>query len=109
MKITVMSSKAVKPAYGSGGTPCSAADDAVVPLTVFDKVNFDQYISGVTLFHPPAPPHRALELGLAKALAVHRMWAGRLGVDAGGNRAILLNDARARLVEATADATEKSG
>ncbi|TVT98731.1 hypothetical protein EJB05_55961, partial [Eragrostis curvula] len=36
-------------------------------------------------------------------MAVHREWAGRLGTDAKGNRVILLNDAGARLVEATAD------
>ncbi|OEL26922.1 Agmatine coumaroyltransferase-2 [Dichanthelium oligosanthes] len=103
MKITVQSSKAVKPAHGSGGAPCPTATDNVVPLTVFDKVNFDQRISGVNFFHPPAPPHGALELGLAKALAAHRVWAGRLGVDANGDRAIVLNDAGARFVEATAD------
>ncbi|CAN6352379.1 unnamed protein product [Urochloa humidicola] len=103
MKITIQSSKAIEPAYGgAGGAPCCDAT-AAVPLTVLDKVNFDAHISAVRFFHPPAPPHGALELGLAKALAAHRVWAGRLGVDAGGDRAILLNDAGARLVEATAD------
>ncbi|CAL4991638.1 unnamed protein product [Urochloa decumbens] len=103
MKITVHSSKLVKPAYaaGSGATP--SAGEAV-PLTVFDKVNFDQYISSVNLFHPPAPPIAALENSLAMALATHRECAGRLGLDAAGRRhVILLNDAGARLVEATTD------
>ncbi|KAF8650870.1 hypothetical protein HU200_063780 [Digitaria exilis] len=81
-----------------------AADDddtvVVVPLTVFDKVNFDEHILAVSFFHPPSPPAAALEVGFAEALAAHRAWAGRLG----GNRStILLNDAGARLVEATAD------
>jgi hypothetical protein len=46
-----------------------------------------------------------MEAGLAKMLAEYRHWAGRLvTVDATtGKRAILLNDAGARLVEATAD------
>ncbi|RLM50352.1 hypothetical protein C2845_PMPSC049114 [Panicum miliaceum] len=41
--------------------------------------------------------------GLAKALAAHRQWAGQFGVDDGGGRAILLNDAGVRFVDATAD------
>lgn len=103
MKITVLSSKAVRPAYGGGGV--APADDDVMPLTVFDKANFDKYISGIYAFHPPAaPPNNAvLEAGLARALAEYREWAGRLRVDAGGDRAIHLNDAGARFVEATAD------
>jgi len=46
-----------------------------------------------------------MEAGLAKMLAEYRHWAGRLvTVDATtGKRAILLNDAGARLVEALAD------
>ncbi|CAL4961389.1 unnamed protein product [Urochloa decumbens] len=95
MKITVQSSKAVRPDYGS--------DD--VPLSVFDKVNFDTYVSVIYVFRPPMPPNAALEAGLARALAEYREWAGRLGVDADGNRAILLTDEGARLVEATADVT----
>lgn len=104
MKITVHSSKAVKPAYDDGAAtaPATAAADAV-PLTVFDKVNFDTYISVIYAFRPPAPSNAALEAGLAKVLAEYREWAGRLGVDARGNRAILLTDEGARFVEATAD------
>ncbi|CAN6239716.1 unnamed protein product [Urochloa humidicola] len=96
MKITVHSSKAVKPAYGANAAPFAAAD--AVPLTVFDKVTFNEYISGITFFSPPAPPNAALEAGLARALAEYREWAGRLGADA-----ITLSDAGARFVEATAD------
>ncbi|KAF8694200.1 hypothetical protein HU200_038327 [Digitaria exilis] len=101
MKITVQSSKVIKPAYGSRGAPrCPDDTDVVVPLTVFDKVNFDEHILAVSFFHPPSPPASALELGFAEALAAHRAWAGRLG---GDRSTILLNDAGARLVEATAD------
>ncbi|CAL5016559.1 unnamed protein product [Urochloa decumbens] len=68
------------------------------------KTTFDEYISGITFFRPPAPPNAALEAGLARALAEYREWAGRLGADdARGDRAIILSDAGARFVEATAD------
>ncbi|CAN6233610.1 unnamed protein product [Urochloa humidicola] len=105
MKITVQSSKAIKPAYGSGGgsAPSATEDAAAIQLTVFDKVNYDLYISGINFFRPPSPPNAVLAAGLARALVEYREWAGRLGVDAGGRRAILLNDAGARFVEATAD------
>jgi len=100
MKITVLSSKAVKPDYGSGDTPAAAA---FVPLTVFDLISFDDYMFGIHAFHPPSPPAAALEAGLARALAEYREWAGRLHAEAAtGRRGILLNDAGARLVEAAA-------
>jgi len=101
MKITVQSTKAVKPAYPGGEAPAGAP--GVVPLTVLDKANFDTYISVIYAFRPPAPDNAALEAGLARVLVEYREWAGRLGVDAQGNRAILLNDEGARFVEATAD------
>ncbi|CAL4986649.1 unnamed protein product [Urochloa decumbens] len=101
MKITVLSSKAIKPSYGGAGAPSALA--AAIPLTVFDKVNYDLYISGINLFRPPSPPNAVLAAGLPRALAEYREWAGRLGVDAAGRRTILLTDAGARFVEATAD------
>ncbi|CAO2182891.1 unnamed protein product [Urochloa humidicola] len=104
MKITVQSSKAVKLDYGSDDGAARSAADAV-PLSVFDKVNFDTYVSVIYVFRPPMPPNAALEAGLARALAEYREWAGRLGADAEGNRAILLTDEGARFVEATADVT----
>jgi shikimate O-hydroxycinnamoyltransferase len=105
MKVTVQSSKAVKPAYGEGGVAERGTADSV-PLTVFDKANFDTYVSVIYVFRPPMPANSVLESGLAKALAEYPEWAGRLGVDADGNRAILLNDdVGARFVEATADVT----
>ncbi|PAN43351.1 hypothetical protein PAHAL_8G230100 [Panicum hallii] len=109
MRITVQSSKAVKPAYGrgcngdhrsSGAFSFATAD--FVPLTVLDKVAVDAYISRIYFFRPPAPSNSVVEAGLAKALAEYREWAGRLGVDACGNRGILLNDAGVRFVEAAA-------
>ncbi|RLM50354.1 hypothetical protein C2845_PMPSC049116 [Panicum miliaceum] len=71
MKITVQSSKAIKPTYGGGGAPSTAAD-AAIPLTVFDKANYDLYISGISFFRPPAPTNAALAAGLAMALAEYR-------------------------------------
>ncbi|KAI5009508.1 hypothetical protein ZWY2020_011645 [Hordeum vulgare] len=101
MEVTVNSSKPVKPDYGDHG-PGPSPD--VVPLSVFDKVSYDEYVTGLCAFHPPAPANDVLKAGLAKALAEYREWAGRLGLDAGGNRVIVFNDAGARFVEATADA-----
>ncbi|XBI97116.1 hypothetical protein VPH35_033320 [Triticum aestivum] len=83
MEVTVHSSKPVKPDYGDGA---DGPFSYFVPLSVFDKVSYDEYA------------------GLAKALTEYREWAGRLGADAGGNRAIVLNDAGAWFVEATSDA-----
>ncbi|KAG2612274.1 hypothetical protein PVAP13_4KG268100 [Panicum virgatum] len=102
MKITVHSCKSVKPASSSGGgsgTAPAGSSSNLIPLTVFDEANHDEYVPGIFAFHPPAPPIAALEAGLAKMLAEYRHWAGRLvTVDATtGKRAILLNDAGARL------------
>ncbi|GJN05005.1 hypothetical protein PR202_ga22598 [Eleusine coracana subsp. coracana] len=111
MKITVHSSKAVKPAYDDGNNGSRSRESSspfakaeVVPLSVFDKATFDQHIPALYFFPAPAPPRAALEAGLARALGHYREWAGRRGADADGNPAILLTDAGARLVEATADA-----
>ncbi|KAK3119237.1 hypothetical protein QOZ80_9BG0716400 [Eleusine coracana subsp. coracana] len=110
MKITVQSSKTIKPIYDDDGNnaPSPQQPEAVL-LTVFDKATFDQRISAMNFFHPPSPSTAALESGLARILTACRVWAGRLGVDpTTGNRAILLNDAGARLVEATADVSLSS-
>ncbi|CAL4991620.1 unnamed protein product [Urochloa decumbens] len=103
MKITVHSSKAIKPAYEGGGATSATEGAATIPLTVFDKVNYDLYISGINFFHPPSPPNAVLAAGLSRALAEYREWAGRLGINAAGRRAILLTDASARFIEANAD------
>ncbi|GJN25438.1 hypothetical protein PR202_gb13265 [Eleusine coracana subsp. coracana] len=101
MKITVQSSKLVKPYHGRG-IP-SIFTNSAIPLTVLDKVTYDEYACLAYFFHPPATPNSILEMGFIKALAVYREWAGRLGVDANGVCSILLNDAGARFVTATAD------
>ncbi|GJN04694.1 hypothetical protein PR202_ga22261 [Eleusine coracana subsp. coracana] len=106
MKITVQSSKVLKPAYG-GSVP-SVATNLAIPLTMFDKVTYAENVNSVCFFNPPVPSKSSLETGFVKALAAYREWAGRLGVDTNGDRCILLNDAGARLVEATADVTLSS-
>jgi hypothetical protein len=103
MEVTVHLSKPVNPDYGDLDAGAGPSSD-VVPLSLFDKVSYDEYVTGMCAFHPPAPANDVLEAGLAKALAEYREWAGRLCADAGGNRAIMLDDAGARFVEATADA-----
>ncbi|GJN04856.1 hypothetical protein PR202_ga22433 [Eleusine coracana subsp. coracana] len=100
MKITVQFSKVAKPTKGASAPPTATNS---IPLTVFDTVTYGKHVSGIYYFHPPALPNAVLEMGLAEAMAVYCKWAGRLGSDVNGNRAILLNDAGARFVEAIAD------
>ncbi|CAO2163890.1 unnamed protein product [Urochloa humidicola] len=109
MKITVQSSKSVKPDYGAAAPPTTT----VIPLTVFDLISFDDYMFGIHAFHPPSPPTATLESGLAKALSEFREWAGRLVADPDPTtglrrRGILLNDAGARFLSATAEDTIES-
>ncbi|KAF8751954.1 hypothetical protein HU200_012014 [Digitaria exilis] len=102
MEIAIQSSKTVKPAYGGSRSWDTQAME-VVPLTAFDEL-VNEYMSSIHAFYPPAPSNAAMEEGLAKALAEHREWAGKLTADRStGRRAILLNDAGARFIEATAD------
>jgi len=103
MKVKITSSKIVKPAHGGDGVAPPSADKSV-PLSVFDKVTYDVHIAVIYAFRPPNPPNAALEQGLARALAVYREWAGRLGDGPDGRPAVLLNDAGARLLEAAVDA-----
>ncbi|KAF8654931.1 hypothetical protein HU200_061361 [Digitaria exilis] len=102
--ITIQSSKSVKPAHSMGTSWDTHQAVDVIPLSVFDEVH-DEYMSSIHAFHPPSPTNATLEAGLARALAEYREWAGRLAVvdPSTGRRAILLNDAGVRLVEATAD------
>ncbi|RLN17235.1 agmatine coumaroyltransferase-2-like [Panicum miliaceum] len=101
MKVKITSSRVVKPEYSGGVAPTTGES---VPLNVFDKVTYDVHIAVIYAFRPPNPPNAALERGLARALAVYREWAGRLGDGPDGRPAVLLSDAGARLVEATVDA-----
>ncbi|KAL0418273.1 UNVERIFIED_CONTAM: Agmatine coumaroyltransferase-2 [Sesamum radiatum] len=99
MKVKIGSSKLVKPFYE--GNPPSITD--YTPLSVFDKVTYDQHVAVIYAYNPPTPPNAAIELGLRKALAAYREWAGRLGRDSNGEPIILLNDEGVKFVEASVD------
>ncbi|KAF8751950.1 hypothetical protein HU200_012027 [Digitaria exilis] len=100
MKITVHSSKLVKPASATNPSIASSTPDTI-PLLVFDRVNCNTYVSVIYIFRAPTPPNAALESGLARALAHYREWAGRLTGRAPPTTIVLTDDG-ARLVEATA-------
>ncbi|KAL0436974.1 UNVERIFIED_CONTAM: Agmatine coumaroyltransferase-2 [Sesamum radiatum] len=99
MKVKIGSSKLVKPFY-EGNAP-SITD--YTPLSVFDKVTYDQHVAVIYAYNPPTPSNATIELGLRKALAAYREWAGRLGRDGNGEPIILLNDEGVRFVEASVD------
>uniref|UniRef100_A0A0E0DL61 Uncharacterized protein n=1 Tax=Oryza meridionalis TaxID=40149 RepID=A0A0E0DL61_9ORYZ len=73
MNVRIESSKIVKPLYDAGGGAPPAGER--VPLSVFDRVTYDVYMAVIYAFRPPTPPNAALELGLAKTLAVYREGA----------------------------------
>ncbi|KAL0390601.1 UNVERIFIED_CONTAM: Agmatine coumaroyltransferase-2 [Sesamum calycinum] len=99
MKVKIGSSKLVKPFYE--GNPPSITD--YTPLSVFDKVTYDQHVAVIYAYNPPTPPNAAIEFGLRKALAAYREWAGRLSRDSNGEPIILLNDEGVKFVEASVD------
>lgn len=99
MKVKIESSRLIKPLYE--GMIINPPTSDFVSLSVFDKVTYNQHIAVIYAYRPPAPSTAAIELGLRKALAVYREWAGRLGEDNGGNPIILLNDEGVRFVEAS--------
>ncbi|KAI3461347.1 hypothetical protein Pfo_018010 [Paulownia fortunei] len=99
MKVKIGSSKLVKPIYE--GNPPPTTD--YIPLSVFDKVTYDQHVAIIYAYRPPTPPNATIELGLRKALAVYREWAGRLAKDSNGEPIVLLNDEGVRFVEASVD------
>jgi shikimate O-hydroxycinnamoyltransferase len=99
MKTTTQSSKIVKPTYN--GNPPDTNHE--VRLSVFDKVTDSENIAVIYAFNAPNPSNIAMEMGLSKALAEYREWAGRLGKDEEGNLVILLNDQGVRFIEATID------
>ncbi|XP_059300399.1 agmatine coumaroyltransferase-2-like [Lycium ferocissimum] len=101
MKVKVESSKIIKPFYED--IPPSTRSS--IPLTVFDKVTYEAHIAVIYAYRPPTAPNAAIQLGLQKALAIYREWAGRLGKDEHGNQVILLNDEGVRFVEASSDST----
>uniref|UniRef100_A0A0E0KXS8 Uncharacterized protein n=1 Tax=Oryza punctata TaxID=4537 RepID=A0A0E0KXS8_ORYPU len=103
MNVRIESSKIVKPLYDAGGGAAPVGES--VPLSVFDMVTYDVYMAVIYAFRPPNPPNAALELGLAKTLAVYREWAGELADGDGSSPpAVVLNDRGALFVEATVSA-----
>ncbi|GAA0156612.1 acetyltransferase [Lithospermum erythrorhizon] len=102
MKLTIENSRIIKPYYEPNTTPPSMKDH--IPLTVFDKANYDTQVGVVFAYHPPTPPNAAIELGLRKALSIFRPFAGRFGKDKDGEKIILLNDEGVKFIEASVDA-----
>ncbi|KAH0749945.1 hypothetical protein KY290_029177 [Solanum tuberosum] len=103
MKVKIESSNIIKPFYEDNIIPPSTR--TYIPLSVFDKVTYEAQIAIIYAYRPPTPPNAAIQLGLQKALAIYREWAGRLGKDEHDNPVILLNDEGVRFVEASADST----
>ncbi|CAN4098955.1 unnamed protein product [Withania somnifera] len=101
MKVKIETSKIIKPFYEV--TPPSTK--SYIPLSAFDKVTYEAQIAVIYAYRPPTPPNAAIQLGLQKALAIYREWAGRLGNDEHENSVIFLNDEGVRFVEASADST----
>ncbi|CAA0841253.1 Shikimate O-hydroxycinnamoyltransferase [Striga hermonthica] len=99
MKVKITSSRIVKPSYDAKAPLTSAH----VPLSIFDKVTYDQHVAVIYAYRPPTPPNSIIEHGLKRVLAVYRDWAGRLGKDPNGEPVILLNDEGVRFVEASVD------
>ncbi|KAL0460602.1 UNVERIFIED_CONTAM: Agmatine hydroxycinnamoyltransferase 1 [Sesamum latifolium] len=100
MKVKIESSKLVKLFYEGNPQPPTTT---YTPLSVFDKVTYDQHEAAIYAFKPPTPPNATIELGLRKALAAYHEWAGRLDKDDDGEPIILLNDEGVRFVEASVD------
>ncbi|KAL2511166.1 Shikimate O-hydroxycinnamoyltransferase [Abeliophyllum distichum] len=99
MKVKIGRSRIIKPLYE--GTPPTTIN--YIPLSVFDKVTYDQHVAVIYAYHPPIPTNATIELGLQKALAEYREWAGRLGKDDNGDTIILINDEGVKFVEASVD------
>ncbi|XP_011090111.1 agmatine hydroxycinnamoyltransferase 1-like [Sesamum indicum] len=99
MKVKIGSSKLVKPFYE--GNPPPITD--YTPLSVFDKVTYNQHEANICAYKHPTPPSAIIELGLRKTMAAYRECAGRLGIDGNGEPIILLNDEGVRFVEASVD------
>lgn len=101
MKLTIENSKIITPYYEAYTTPPSTKD--YMPLTIFDKVNYDTQVAVIFAYRPPTPPNATLELGLRKALSVFRPFGGRLSKDKNDDAIILLNDEGVKFVEVSVD------
>ncbi|XP_072966872.1 agmatine coumaroyltransferase-2-like [Typha angustifolia] len=104
MEVKIESSRLLKPAYEGIDDPPSGTASEIVKLSLFDKVTDDAHFAAICAFRAPNPPNSVWENSLAKVLTTFREWAGRLGEDADGNPAIILNDEGVRFVEASVDA-----
>ncbi|MCL7023375.1 hypothetical protein MKW94_003802 [Papaver nudicaule] len=102
VKIEQVSSKLLQPIY-NGDQPVSTTMS--VPLTVFDRLAYDQYVPSLYAYKPPNPSNALLQQGLRRALSEYREWAGRFGRDDDGQTVVLLNDEGLRFIEASADCT----
>ncbi|MCL7049800.1 hypothetical protein MKW94_022756 [Papaver nudicaule] len=102
VKIEQVSSKLLQPIY-NGDQPVSTTMS--VPLTVFDRLAYDQYVPSLYAYKPPNPSNALLQEGLRRALSEYREWAGRFGRDDDGQTVVLLNDEGLRFIEVTADCT----
>ncbi|KAI3959260.1 hypothetical protein MKW92_014639 [Papaver armeniacum] len=100
--IEQVSSKLLQPIYNDD-QPISTT--LQVPLTIFDRLAYDQYVPSLYVYKPPNPSNTVLERGLQKALSEYREWAGRFGEDDDCQAVILLNDEGLRFIEASADCT----
>ncbi|OVA03036.1 Transferase [Macleaya cordata] len=101
MKVEEVSSKLVGPIY-ERDPPLTTQS---VPLSIFDKLTFDEHTAILYAYKPPTPSNTLLEQGLRKALSEYREWAGRFSTDDDGHHVILLNDEGLRFIEASADCT----
>lgn len=101
MNVKIESSRIIKPFYE--GTPPST--NTHISFNVFDNVTYDALMALIYAYRPPTPPTSTIEMGLRKTLAVYREWAGRIGRDENGSRAVFLNDEGVRFIEASVDAT----
>ncbi|XP_072994825.1 agmatine hydroxycinnamoyltransferase 1-like [Typha latifolia] len=104
MEVKIESSRLLKPAYEGIDDPHSSTTPELVKLSLFDKVTDDAHFAAICAFRAPNPPNSVWERSLAKVLTTFKEWAGRLGEDADGNPAIILNDEGVRFVEASVDA-----
>ncbi|XP_009779173.1 agmatine hydroxycinnamoyltransferase 1-like [Nicotiana sylvestris] len=101
MNVKIESSRIIKPFYE--GPPPST--NTHISFNVFDNVTYDALMALIYAYRPPTPPTSTIEMGLRKTLAVYREWAGRIGRDENGSRAVFLNDEGVRFIEASVDAT----
>ena len=101
MNVKIESSRIIKPFYE--GTPPST--NTHISFNIFDNITYDALMALIYAYRPPTPPTSTIEMGLRKTLAVYREWAGRIGQDENGNRAVFLNDEGVRFIEASVDAT----